>query len=280
LTIANRGGFAFRASDNMQSNMQGRGTLRERITQQRLQDRAREMRIREREDERIAAIHEEMALIKVSGDMSFELIKSKLSALTNRINNIHEARADRELINAEREMQRTKKLLEESSSSSTERKDKNDSHKTQEEIEEKKEREAIADLSHIAATKDRISTLRQTRANLKREAGQVQRAVESENSNYVKIGVIPGLLNSDEGLVIAAGSGFANPNDFRNRHLNKLNLGIVNTTAAINHSIARLYRQSTAIQEANLKQTEDNDYNIEESQAERGDEKTNIDKEL
>jgi len=101
----------------MQSNMQGRGTLRERITQQRLQDRAREMRIREREDERIAAIHEEMALIKVSGDMSFELIKSKLSALTNRINNIHEARADRELINAEREMQRTKKLLEESSSS-------------------------------------------------------------------------------------------------------------------------------------------------------------------
>jgi len=223
----------------------GQTTLKDRVIQQRLQDRQRELRIREREDERIALIQEEMAFIQ-SSDMDFELKKSKLSSLTNRIKNIYEARQDREALDAEREMMRTKALLEES-----ERAEKppnsDDSQKKPEEIEEAKQRDSIMGMSLIASKQDRLNILQRTRAALKAEAGHLGRAMGSPNSNYVKIGAAPG-----EDLVIASQSGYGNPGDFRTSQLEKLNLGISKTTAAINHTIASMYKESSNLQESQL----------------------------
>ena len=258
--------------------------LRDRIMQERLQDRKRELRLREREDERINALHEKMAKINSCEDTSFDLKKLKLSGIAERINRIYEARAEREVFAAEREMMRTKALLEESARAAEEQPNRNESQKDPEEIEEAGQRDSIAGLSRIAAKKDRLSTLSHTRAVLVRDTGYIQRALEHENSNKVKIGVIPGGAGGDE-WVLSVQSGRGNPNDFRNRQLNKLQPGIINTTAAIHHTIASMYKESSKMQENRLAVNragmhEDESGDKSEEAEESKNELTNVDEEL
>ncbi|MCL2616463.1 MAG: hypothetical protein FWD96_02310 [Defluviitaleaceae bacterium] len=230
----------------------GRHSRRDSIMQERLQEKRREMQIRAQEDEHIKAIKEKMQQIRDS-DSSIGTKMDKLDMLTNKIVNIHENRADRELMAAEREMARTKALLEETAQERE--REVSEQHKDPEEAKKQQEREALTGLTRLAVSQDRLSALKQNRAMLTREAGQIRRAIESPNSNYMKVGLNPDATAIAEGygIIINTQFGRGNPQDFRNQHLSKLTLGIARTTAAINTTIAGMYRESSKLQESQLK---------------------------
>ena len=230
----------------------GRNTFRDRIIQERLQDRKREMRIRERENEWIVEINQKMAHIKACRDMGIDSQKLKLAALQDRIDRIYESRTEREALAAEREMMRTKALLEESKHVNEQQSKQNDLPKDPEEAEEERQRASIKSMTRIAAIQDNISRLSRTRAALAGEAGHIRRAIESENSNYTKTGAVPNLIHTGERFIIGVQSGYGNPNDFKNTHLNRLNLALTNLDASINHAVSSMYRESAKLQDSQL----------------------------
>ncbi|MCL2852289.1 MAG: hypothetical protein FWE20_04535 [Defluviitaleaceae bacterium] len=241
--IANANNAHAQASEG-QRRSGGRISRRDSIVQERIQERRREMQLRAREDKQIRDLQERMQKIK-SSDMDFDLRMSKVSSLVDRINQIHENRAERESIAVEREMHRQKALIDENSRVREEQAEQDTIHKDREEAEEERERSAILSLTQIAVNQNNISVLRQTRAALAEEAGHVRRAIENDNSNYVKVG--------SEGI-FSVQSGYSDPHDFRNRHLSKLNLGIARTDAAINSAVISMYRESAKLQESQLTQ--------------------------
>ena len=206
----------------------GRSSRRESIAQERIQERRREMQIRKREDEQIKALQKRIQKIK-SSDIDFELRMSMISSLTDRIDQIYENREEREVLAAEREMQRQKALLEEHTRAREEQAEQNNLHKDPEEAEEARERAVILSLSNIAISQDKLNTLKQTRATMAREAVHLRRAIQFDNAE-------------------------GQSHEFRNQHLSKLNLGIVRTDAAIKFTISSMYRESAKLQESQLVQ--------------------------
>ena len=237
---------AFGAAGSRPRRAGGRqSALQTELMQMRLQEKKHEMQMRERENERIKLLAERMSEVKNS-DMDLNLKRDVLDSLSNQIKQIYENRSQREQMAAEREMLRKKALLEEA----TQMRDlpRNNANvredKDPQEAREAEERDMMKGLVRLAAQRDRIGTLRQTRAKLAEEAGHISRAIHSENSNYTLVG-----SGANVETTVAGQSGPSNPNDYKNQQLAKLNLGIARTDAAINQAVSSMYRESARMQE-------------------------------
>ena len=220
-----------------------RNALQTELMQLRLQEKRREMQLREKENERIKLLSERMAEVKNNSDMDWNLRQSVIESLTNQINKIYENRAEREVAAAEREMLRQKAVLEEATQIRDRRPGDANEDKEPQEAREAQERDMMKGLVSLSVQQDRISTLRQTRAALAEEAGHISRAIHSENSNYTLIG------SGGGEVIIGRQSGFGNLGDYRNQQLAKLNLGIARTDAAILQAVSSMYRDSVRMQE-------------------------------
>ena len=253
-----------------------RGSRIAGIIQERERDRAREMQLRQAENERVQGLRDNiMRLMSPAEDnenlnddeMNEELLQdreaqreadeaqrqAKLALLEKRleqtIKQIAESRLMRQELAAEREMKRQKAIIEEATQIREERPSFNNILPEDEEAEEERQvRESIRDLTNIAATQDNITNLRQTRAALASEAGQLRRAMTNDNSNYTKVGRIEGSAVRD--VIVSEQSGFSDANDFRIRHLARLNIGISRLDAAIEFAISRLYGDSVRLQDS------------------------------
>jgi len=217
--------------------------------QQRVQERKMEMQLREREDARIARLESKIKEAGMS-DMDFELRSRVISGLSDQINHIIEGRMEREKAAAEREMMRTKAVIEETTKASEEKPTQNETEECPEEAHDRKQRDSISSLTRLAAEQDNMANLKRVRANLISEAGHIERAMFSKNSNYVNVGIIP-LGNGETDLLYHAQSGFGN-DDFRNRQFAKLNEGIAGLNAALKMSVSSMYRESAKMQESQL----------------------------
>ena len=216
----------------------GRGGLQTELMQMRLQERQRELQMREKENERIKLLTERMSEVKNS-DMEWNIKQNTIESLTNQINQIYKNRAEREIMTAEREMMRQKAVVEEAT------------QVREEVLAEAEDDDNIQGLTRLAVTQDRISTLQQTRATLAQEAGHIERAIYGENSNYILIG-------SGHGVeTIIGGQTGLGADDYRNQQLAKLNLGIARTDAAINQAVASMYRESARVQEGWLEENKE-----------------------
>ena len=221
-----------------------RNAFRADLMQMRLQEKRREMQIREKENERIKLLTERMTEARNNFDMDPRLRQSILDSLSRQIDQIYKNRTEREAMAAEREMMRQKAVLEEATRVRDERPDNADEDKDPQEAKEAGQRDMMKGLVRLDAAQKRISTLRQTHAGLAVEAGHLHRAIHSENSNYTLIGSGHGAET-----VVGGQSGMGNLGDYRNQQLAKLNLGIARTDAAINQTISSMYRESARAQE-------------------------------
>lgn len=235
--------------------IRSRSERRDNIIQERLREKQLEKQIRAREDKQIKALQERIQEISEEEDLCLQHRLNKISGLTDMITRIHEKRAERELQAVEREVARQKTLLEESA------RPENESRQCQEpvdpeEAEKAQQRDQIMGMTRIAVNQQRLTALKQNRASMALEAGNMRRSIESENSNHTKMGVIysPHVLAQGRGIIISPQSGYGNSQDFRNRHLAKLNLGIARTDAFIRVTISSMYRESSRLQETQLAQ--------------------------
>ena len=174
--------------------------------------------------------------------MEWDLIRAALSSLTHQKNRIYENRAERERIAAENEMIRTKIVLEEMTRVREVQHKNVNLHQDEEEAQQ---RDAAKGLIRVAVARDRVTTLKQSRAALAEREVHARHAVDSPNSSNVFIGRGPGVET-----VISSNSGRGNPNDFRNQELNKLTEGIARTDAAISLAVSSMYRESARAQES------------------------------
>jgi len=215
--------------------------------QERVQEKKREMQIRAREYEQIGMLQERIQKVNNS-DMEDDVKKVMVESLTDRIKRIFDNRAERELMAAEREMQRQKELLEEGTQVRENLPEQNAVHSDPQEEEEARERETVISLTQIAVGKDKLNVLRQTRAALSRSSVQIRQAMESENSNYVMRGTGP------DGVLLAESiqDGYGDPTDYRNQQLNKLTTGIARTNAAVLHTVTGIYNEAAKLQESQL----------------------------
>lgn len=236
----------------------GRNSMQTDFMQMRLQEKKREMQIQEKENERIKLLTERITEANNS-DMDWDLRRNVVESLSRQINQIYENRAERELMASEREMMRKKALLEETTQMREEPQDNMNVAKNRDpqENEETNERNMMMGLVRNGAARERINTLKQTRAALAAEAGLIRSAIHSENSNYVLIG-------SGGGEVIIGGqSGLGNSHDYRNQQLGKLKLGIARADASINQTISSMYRESAKMQEGWLAEHQEKSENEE-----------------
>ncbi|MCL2574261.1 MAG: hypothetical protein FWE34_06910 [Defluviitaleaceae bacterium] len=213
-----------------QRRVGGRDAVVQDLMQMRLQEKKREMQIREMENERVKLITERIDEIRNS-DMEHDLKQNVLRGLNDQINQIYENRAERELMAAEREMLRQKVALEEATSARDELQN-NMVHNGQdaEGAEKAAERDMLKSIVGNAINQERITMLKQAGAGLAQEAGHIARAIRNDSSTV---------------------------NDFRRQSLEQLNLGIVRTDAAINQTISSMYRDSVKMQEEWLGRQDD-----------------------
>jgi len=231
-----------------QRRVGGRNGLNTDLMQLRLQEKRREMQLREKENERIKLLNERMDEVRSDSNIDRDLQQIMLDSLSKQINQIHENRAEREIAAAEREMMRKKAVIEETTQV------REDMMPANEDDDEGN----VMGLTRIAAGQDRITHLKQVRAGLVAEAGHLERAIHSPNSNYTLIGSGHGVETTISGQ---RGLG---ANDYRNQQLAKLNLGIVRTDAAINQAISSLYRDSARMQEEGLAERNSRDLSSED----------------
>ena len=227
------------------------GQNRQNRLQQRTAEREREMQIRERENEFIKKIKEQMAQVKDS-DMNDDLKRLALSSLEDQVRQIHEARAERERLALEREAQRNKIEQEERRREKEERaRAKAAKH---EDPEDAAERAKIRDMTLMNARVDKINSMNTTRSRLQSEATQLEQDVnnsrglsetaaeEVRGSNALRGTTGPEHVVSWQ----------TNSPDFRQSHLQNLNEGIAGLDVAINAQVAALYRDSQEMQDAQL----------------------------
>jgi len=251
-----------------------RNSVRDSIIQSRLNEQQTEQKIREREDERIAEINDRMnglrnrLLGEEDGDRK-KALQSKIDSLTGQINEIRNARTKREELQAERELERQQMLIEEMTRAAEIPEKEEEEPQDEEEAEDARQRNTIKSLTHISVAMDRVATLRQSLTSLKSEAGQLNRAMSSENSNYTQIGYWHrGTQDVIEIPTEQAGFG---GDDFRNRQLGKLNEGISRTNVAIQSAVSAIYRESQQMQDEQLgvnRRDEQNEYDREDSNEE------------
>ena len=227
------------------------GQNRQSRLQQRTAERERELQIRERENEFIKKIREQMAQVKDS-EMSDDLKRLTLSSLEDQIRQIHEARAERERLAIEREAKRNQIEQEERRREKEERaRAKAAKHQDPDET---AERAKIRDMSLMSARVDKINSLSTTRARLTSEAGQLEQDVANSQSLSENAAEAVRQRNAMYGTIGPEHviSWQTNGGDFRQNHLENLNAGAAGIDAAINTQVAALYRDSKEMQETQL----------------------------
>lgn len=246
--------FGFMDSPILRGNTH---TRRNRVNE-RIAQREREMQIRERENEIIRKIKEEIARVE-SSDMADDLKRLTLMSLGEQIQQIHDNRSEREQLAIEREMRQNKMEQEERQREKEERgRAKAERHMDQEEA---MERAIVRDLSLIGARMDSISSLKTTRARMVSEASQLEQDLENSKTLSRDAAQQARQRNAMHGTigpehVISTSS---NPKDFRQTHLQNLNEGISRLDSTINSQVAALYRDSVRMQETQLELAENND---------------------
>jgi len=215
-------------------------------------EQAREREVRELEDQMIRDMQEDtnnkINLIREEGainsNIRHETIQGLLETLAMRIQQIEENRAKRAVAAAEREAARTQAIIEENTKA---QENSDQEYETREEAEEAEKRSSIRSMVNIAIAADNLSTLKQTRSRLSVEAGMLNWALESDNSNKIKIGTAPNIE-----AVVNVQSG--HDDSFRTRQLAKLTKGIARLDATIMSGIASMYRDSMQMQEGQLRE--------------------------
>ncbi|MCL1987479.1 MAG: hypothetical protein FWG64_05865 [Firmicutes bacterium] len=256
-----------------QNQRGGRNSLRDSIIQSRIREQETEQRIREREDERIAEINERINEVRnrafnSNSNESRESIQSQIDALDDMITAIRESRANRENLQAERELERQQLLIEEATQvRELSARQEEEEPETPEEANEMHQRNTIRSLTIIAAAQDRVASMRHNVATMTGEAGQLSRAMSSENSNYVKIGTIWRGGGGRNEMIHAEQAGFGG-DDYRNQHLGKLNRGISQTNSAIQSAISTIYRESQQMQQSQLVTNNQNEQDDQNNQNE------------
>lgn len=227
------------------------GPVRQGRLQARAAEREREARLRERENEFIKKIQEQMTRLDDS-DMDSELKRLAMQSLEEQIRQIHEARAEREQQAIEREAQRHKAEQEERQREIEDRA--RALAGRHEDPDESADRAQIRDMSLMGARMDKIGSLQTARAGLKSEAAQLERDAANSRrladraAQEVRDGKISsGAIGPDRVVSWQSRSG-----DFRQGHLSSLNAGIAGIDAAINSQVASLYRDSQRMQERQL----------------------------
>jgi len=236
-----------------------RSARRDQLIQDRLAERQREMQKQKKEKERINNIKARMSDIMADEDLSRDIQRHKITSLTGQIAQIYESREHRQALAAEREASRQHEVLSELMQPE-ERPQNNLLYKIQcpDEAEEEEQNNKIANVTRFAAARDSITLKARTRAVLAAEAGQLRRALESPNSNTVKVGIIGSerKIQPDAGIIISSHTGFGG-NDFRNTHYANLKRGIAGLDIAINSTISNIYRDSMKTQEEHISKQDD-----------------------
>ena len=241
------------------------GQNRQSRLQQRTAEREREMQIRERENEFIKKLQEQMAQVKDS-EKSDDLKRLALSSLEDQIRQIHEARAERERLALEREAHRNQIEQEERRREKEERaRAKAARH---EDPEDAAERAKIRDMSLMSARIDNINSMSTTRARLQSESEQLSQDVENSRSLSENAAEEVRNRNALQGTIGPEHviSWQTNRGDFRQSHLENLNAGIAGLDGAINAQVAALYRDSQAMQDTQLELSREN-YDDEDSES-------------
>jgi len=250
------------------ANRQGntRAGQRRDPMQERIAAQEREMRIRESENLRIEHLRDEILRVQDS-DMEDDVINMTVSMLHEQINNIFMARAEREQIAIERELQRQQQEMDERMRE-RERAYQNNNveNKTDEELEAAAERSAIRNLTMIGVRMDNINTLSRTRASMSAEAGRLrgeadsemrlQRAANADIMNFVRDRNrenADSLMGPMEPATLFNDNPLTRPDAFTARHYANLNVGISRLTANINRQVSAMYRDSQNMQEEQLR---------------------------
>jgi len=240
-------------------------SLREAIIQSRLNDQQLEMSIRAKEDERIQEINDRIITIenileteKDNPEIDPERLQGKIVTLTEMISTIRANRAEREKIKEERELKRQQLLIEDATRASEPPPITTQQLETEED-EETQHRNHIKHLTLVAVAMDRVSMLRQNLTNVQAEAGALRRAMNSENSNYTKIG---SYTEAGEDIIVER-AGRAPVQDFRNRQLNQLEERIIRSDTALQYQVGILYAESMLMQKNQLNEYKQELLNID-----------------
>lgn len=229
----------------------------------RLQAREREARIREAEYKLIERKKAEFAEAKEAG-VDEDVLRVMRTGISQQLTDIKRARAEREALMIEQELQRKREDMEERAREIEERAEeaKIERAETVEDLDEIRTAAFIRGVVNASINKNNISALSRTRATLSAEAEQLSQDI-SNSFGPVKVHDLPaqfdvahlhtGPIDPIEWLP----TGHMNPNDFRNRHLQGLRAGIARLDTAILGEIATLYRESQAMQEAQLRISEE-----------------------
>ena len=220
-----------------------RSARRNNIIADRTMERRREMKMQERENERIRNLHDKISSIKNNSNLSIDNRTQMIRGITDQIASIYERRAEREEQAAEREMMRQKILIEELTSK-MEMPEKE--YDDPEEAEKARHYFKLYGAVNFASSKNTLQTLKQTRAALASESGHLRRAIKNPNSAQINIGIIPAsdLLSDGKGIFIDIRLGTGTPDDFRNTHKRRLNDSIASLDGAIAAAIGSMYRES------------------------------------
>jgi len=221
----------------------------DRLVDMRNSLREREDNLREREDARIQRLTERMNIELQDPELSQQRRTALIRNFNVQIEQIYRNRTDRENAATEKEAAIKQLILEEHTRPEERENQEEDRYETEEEATERRERERITGLTQIALSQDKISNLRQTRHAMAAEAGHLERAMDSDVANMLKVGVVQ---RGDSLEIITSFSSMRGNDNFVNNQYNKLREGIARIDASIMHSIASMYQTSANTQEAYL----------------------------
>lgn len=199
-----------------------------------------EMKIREREDILIQKTLDRIMDIKNS-DMNFDKRNNIIKSLEEEIETILTQRTDREIERQKFEMKERQAELEK------ERREREERFKESipqpKNTEQALQREEIRSMVEISISLDSITTLKRSRARMKMEASNLTQEINGSPT------------------------GRANPNDFRNTHLEKLERGIAGLSADIDSELGKINNNTRNWAEfrVNVTQNHDND-SVEEKE--------------
>jgi len=227
--------------------------LQSQHVQERLIEREREQRIREKEDERIQVLGDKIALVLADQDMDEEQRKMRVTQFTNQIKQIHTGRAEREELAAEREILRQQQLIAETQREKEELAEEQRANNAPvansvEEAQQLQANETIRSMTMMSARMDHISALNATRTRLQAEAELLEQATENVEGWIV--------TRLQDGTLIPSLTTFSssqNSDDFREVHLRNLKAGITRLETTALQQVGSLYRDSQVMQEAQLR---------------------------
>jgi len=241
--------------------------LQQRHMQERMREQERELRIREEEGIRIQRFNEQIERVreqKENGLISEESMNLSIKSITSRIGQIQINRSNSEQAAIERESIRQQAEMDEQIRKQEERMREqaeaaeDDVTDCEWELEQKNQRNMTRSLTSISTSIDNIRSLSSTRASMAAEAGQMSNSADASTRRQEQWESIV------EGKAIANPSVMNTPKERYNlldgwngRHLENLNTGIARISAKIESEIASIYRESQAMQEANLRYARD-----------------------